>query len=161
SRGTSGLTAIDALAPRLRICCRVFVGSGQVSGWTDTQSAPASMNSGAYLSGSVIIKWTSSGTRAALRTASTTNGPIVRFGTKWPSIISTWSQSAPASSTARICSPRQVKSDDSIEGAIFISGLSHPRGEKTVGVVAVGQGGEVFSANHRFGAGRQKVPRVL
>ena len=47
----------------------------------------------------------------------TTAGPIVILGTKCPSITSTWIQSAPAASTARISSPSLAKSADKIEGA--------------------------------------------
>src|SRR5258705_11329149 len=49
--------------------------------------------------------------------ARSTTGPIVMFGTKRPSITSTWIQSAPAASTARTSSPNRVKSADSTEGA--------------------------------------------
>src|SRR5688572_9158581 len=43
---------------------------------------------------------------------------MVMFGTKWPSITSTWIQSAPAASIARISSPSLEKSDARIDGAI-------------------------------------------
>src|SRR5260370_40893964 len=42
---------------------------------------------------------------------------MVRFGTKCPSITSTWIQSAPADSTARTSSPSLAKSAERIEGA--------------------------------------------
>ena len=45
-------------------------------------------------------------------------GPIVMFGTKWPSMTSTWIQSAPASAMARTSSPSLAKSADRIEGAM-------------------------------------------
>jgi hypothetical protein len=48
-----------------------------------------------------------------------TTGPIVIFGTKWPSITSTWIQSAPAASTARISSPNLAKSAERIDGAMI------------------------------------------
>jgi hypothetical protein len=54
------------------------------------------------------------------RNASTTTGPIVIFGTKRPSMTSTWIQSAPAASTARISSARYPKSVDKIDGATII-----------------------------------------
>src|SRR5580698_3128607 len=41
------------------------------------------------------------------------------FGTKRPSITSTWIQSAPAASTARTSSASRPKSAERIEGAIF------------------------------------------
>src|SRR6188768_1813742 len=43
---------------------------------------------------------------------------MVMLGTKWPSITSTWIQSAPAASIARISSPSLEKSDARIDGAI-------------------------------------------
>src|SRR5258708_1385404 len=42
---------------------------------------------------------------------------MVILGTKWPSMTSTWIQSAPAASTARTSSPSLAKSAASIEGA--------------------------------------------
>lgn len=45
-------------------------------------------------------KCTSKGRSVTGRKASTTSGPIVIFGTKRPSITSTWIQSQPANSTA-------------------------------------------------------------
>jgi len=49
-----------------------------------------------------------------------TGGPIVRLGTKCPSITSTWMKSAPPASTVRIASPRHAKSAERIDGAIRI-----------------------------------------
>src|SRR5437762_2320348 len=40
------------------------------------------------------------------------------LGTKWPSMTSTWSQSAPAAITARTSSARRPKSAESNDGAI-------------------------------------------
>ena len=57
------------------------------------------MKTGAYLSASVIIRWTSSVIFVILRIDSTTGGPMVRFGTKCPSMMSTWSMVAPPCST--------------------------------------------------------------
>src|SRR5262245_51180788 len=67
---------------------------------------------------------TSSGLRATFFSASTTGMPMVRFGTKWPSMTSTCSQSAPASSTLRTSSARRTKSADSSEGAILTGGAT-------------------------------------
>src|SRR5215813_873126 len=53
--------------------------------------------------------------------AFTTGSPIVIFGTKWPSITSTWSTPAPPLSTARISSASREKSADRIDGAISIT----------------------------------------
>jgi hypothetical protein len=54
------------------------------------------------------------------RTVSITTGPIVMFGTKRPSITSTWIQSAPAASTSPTSSARRPKSADKIDGATMI-----------------------------------------
>jgi hypothetical protein len=45
---------------------------------------------------------------------------VVMFGTKRPSMTSTWIQSAPAASTARTSSARRPKSADKIDGATMI-----------------------------------------
>ena len=49
----------------------------------------------------------------------TTEGPKVRLGTKWPSIMSMWSQSAPWVMVSEQAAPRAAKSADRIEGAII------------------------------------------
>ena len=49
----------------------------------------------------------------------TTSGPKVMLGTKWPSMTSTWIQSAPAASTARTSSPSLAKSAARIDGAMI------------------------------------------
>ena len=49
------------------------------------------------------------------------SGPIVMFGTKWPSMTSTWMTRAPALSTASTSSPRREKSADRMDGAMWIS----------------------------------------
>src|SRR5262245_64289444 len=53
-----------------------------------------------------------------------TGGPMVKLGTKCPSITSTWIRSAPAASTRPISSARRAKSAARIDGAICITGLS-------------------------------------
>src|SRR5204863_5777213 len=79
-------------------------------------SAPASAKASMKGSTGEIIRWTSSGFCVCGLRAFTTAGPIVRFGTKWPSITSTWIQSAPAESIARTSSPSRAKSAERIEG---------------------------------------------
>src|SRR5436189_768296 len=64
------------------------------------------------------MRCTSKGLWLCLRSAFTTIGPIVRLGTKWLSITSTWIQSAPASPIASISRPRLAKSADRMEGAM-------------------------------------------
>jgi hypothetical protein len=79
-------------------------------------SAPAAANASRNKSIGEIIRWTSNGLAECGRSAFTTPGPMVMFGTKWPSMTSTWIQSAPASSMARTSSPSRAKSADRIEG---------------------------------------------
>src|SRR4051795_4724955 len=69
--------------------------------------------------------------------AATTGGPIVRFGTKWPSITSTCSRSA-SGATASMASARAAKSADRIDGAIrttlrTLSRRAEPQDEHAVG----------------------------
>lgn len=53
----------------------------------------------------------------------TTGAPIVMFGTKWPSMMSMWSQSAPASLMIRVHSEESLpKSEARIEGAMIAFG---------------------------------------
>src|SRR5688500_16278794 len=99
-------------------------------------SAPASAKASRNESTGEIIRWTSNGLSLCGRRAFTTAGPMVRFGTKCPSITSTWIQSAPAASAARTSSPSRLKSAESTEGAIFrvISELRCTAGENSSAV---------------------------
>src|SRR5665213_1421674 len=99
------------------------------------------MKMGAYLSGSSIIRCTSRMARVALRSDSTTGGPMVILGTKWPSMTSTWSMRHPAASSAAICSPRRAKSAERIDGRISTMDgtLNYNCGEEPVSRVAAGQ----------------------
>src|SRR6266567_1790099 len=83
-----------------------------------TFRAPADAYSGAHRSGSAIIRWQSSGSAACFSKAATTGRPIVRFGTKWPSMTSICSQSA-TSATAAASSASLAKSAASTLGAIW------------------------------------------
>src|SRR5688572_1840623 len=65
------------------------------------------------------MRWTSSGRRVALCRSATIFGPNVRLGTKWPSITSTCTQSAPPRSSTPTASARRPKSAFKIEGANF------------------------------------------
>jgi hypothetical protein len=76
------------------------------------------MNAGMNLSGSSIIKWQSSGTSTALRKEATTGGPMVIFGTKWPSMTSTCNRLPPPSIACLACAAKREKSAESTEGAI-------------------------------------------
>src|SRR5579872_3486711 len=78
------------------------------------------------------MRWQSNGKLESGRKSATTFGPQVRFGTKRPSMTSTWIQSAPASSTARISCAMRAKFAERIEGAIltFISTSLARRGSR-------------------------------
>lgn len=56
------------------------------------------------------------------RICETTGHPMVMLGTKWPSIISTWSQSAPCSIFVEQSWPRSAKLALRIEGAMIAGG---------------------------------------
>src|SRR5258708_26468317 len=78
-------------------------------------------------SGFSIIRWQSSGNSVTLRNDFTTGGPIVRLGTKCPSMMSTWMILPPPSPAARTCSPSRAKSAERIDGASSIKcELSEP-----------------------------------
>ena len=110
------MIAIPARAPSPRRFRARLRGSRAASMWKVTDAPPASAYIGAQRSGSSIIRWQSSGIGLTFARASTTGRPRVRFGTKWPSITSTWAQSAlaiRASSASRL-----AKSADRMLGEI-------------------------------------------
>src|SRR6185312_3812504 len=86
-----------------------------------------------------------------------TTGPMVMFGTKCPSITSTWIQSAPAESTARISSPRRVKSADRREGAMMMGGTLGRRRQAAVIGANPAKGGSLAFPSHQKG----DVPAAL
>ena len=88
-------------------------------------SAPAFAKSATRSSGSTIIKWQSSTLSVTGRIASTTNGPIVMFGTNLPSMTSTCTHSAPALSIAWISSPSFAKLALRMLGDTMMLFLSH------------------------------------
>src|SRR5881397_1591053 len=55
---------------------------------------------------------------ASGRSAATTSGPMLRLGTKCPSMTSTWMRRTPASSASDTWAPSRRKSAERIEGAI-------------------------------------------
>jgi hypothetical protein len=115
--GVAGFSAIDARAPLALISRASLTGAAAASTWKVTEPAPASTYCGAQRSGSSIIRWQSSGVSVARLSDSTTGTPRVRLGTKWLSMTSTWSQSAP--STALASSARRAKSADRMLGLIW------------------------------------------
>src|SRR5580700_3429413 len=56
--------------------------------------------------------------RVILRSDSITGGPMVKLGTKWPSMTSRWIIRQPARSTSPICSPSREKSAARMDGRI-------------------------------------------
>src|ERR1017187_4262916 len=127
SSGCAGLITTPARQSCLLIRCSVRFKCRQASWCTEIQSTPASANAGMNSSGFSIIRWQSSGNFVALRSDFTTGGPIVRFGTKCPSMMSTWMTLAPPSPAARTCSPSRTKSAERIDGASSIKReLSEP-----------------------------------
>ena len=101
-------------------------------GWTSTSGGsspsprassvtallPASAKAAIYGSAGAIIMWQSNTFSARARIAFTTGGPKVMFGTKWPSIMSRCTQSAPARTTVSTSSPSREKSAERMEGAM-------------------------------------------
>src|ERR1700677_3718316 len=156
SNGVSGLAARPTLSPSSRIWA-ISSAVRPTSTWTVQPSAPASRNGSRYQAGSVIIRWVSKKRSVCSRSDETTGGPMVRLGTKCPSMTSTWSHSEPGAiwSTA---SDRQPKSAERIDGATRNSGSevgvtmageptgdggSHPESLTGRGVHAVPPGGGV------------------
>src|SRR3954462_7163237 len=103
----------------------------------------------------------------ALSRLSTTGRPMVRFGTKWPSITSTCSQSAPC--TAAASSASRAKSAARIDGAIsgppvpdmsdtlLIYGKpTHHGCEHSVGAVSVRPQLHVGTVAQAFGKGLEQ-----
>src|SRR5690606_14809335 len=103
-------------APLARISRASRTGAAAASTWKVTEPAPASTYWGAHRSGASIIRWQSSGVSVARASDSTTGTPRVRLGTKWLSMTSTWSQSAPR--TASASAARLAKSADRMLGLI-------------------------------------------
>ena len=135
--GVAGFRATPACLPLSLTDCTTLWRWGVFSWCTMITSAPASMNTSTYRSGSSIIRWASRGRSVRESMASTMKGPMEMFGTNRPSMTSIWIRSAPARSTARTSSARRVKSADRMDGEIWITVLprsvSVPRALRTGG----------------------------
>src|SRR2546422_6508454 len=128
SNGVAGFRTTPGLTPASRIARIVAGTSWSLSRWTVRSSTPASANGFTNSCGCVTIRWASSGTWVSGRIDFTMAGPIVRLGTKWPSITSMWSMSAPASAASRTWSPKRSNRADKIDGAILMAiGLRNER----------------------------------
>mmetsp|Transcript_24408 Transcript_24408/g.33909 ORF Transcript_24408/g.33909 Transcript_24408/m.33909 type:complete len:202 (+) Transcript_24408:580-1185(+) len=90
----------------------ILPGSSTASKWNVNVSAPALAKSGSHCPGLETIRWQSKHALVYLRTAAITGAPIVRFGTKWPSITSMCSQSAPSLTISWHSNPSLAKSED-------------------------------------------------
>jgi hypothetical protein len=123
SGGVAGFSTTPALAPSLRICCSERERCGPASGWTAMIAAPASWKAARKGSAGAIIRCTSSGMETRWPMAFTASGPMVMLGTKRPSMTSTWSQSAPAASTAAASSPSLAKSAARIDAEMIGRGV--------------------------------------
>src|SRR5215831_14473364 len=97
----AGLRATPTRFPNTLMRCTVRDRSLLPSQWTRNESVPACTNSSTKKSGLEIIRCASSGKRVTLRSDLTTSAPMERFGTKCPSMTSTWMRSAPARSGGR------------------------------------------------------------
>src|SRR5918999_1228727 len=108
---------MPASQPPVRIRSRVRCRWVTTSGWTEMLTTPASMKGGIRLSGFVTWRWASMGRSTAAAREAATAGPTVRLGTKWLSITSKCTSSAPPLSARRTSSASSAKSAASIEGA--------------------------------------------
>src|ERR1700732_367159 len=123
SAGVAGLMTTPGRQPCTSMRCNVRSRCTQASWCTEIQVAPASAKAGINSSGLSIIKWQSKITSGiAARSDLTTGGPMVIFGTKWPSITSTCSNVPPASNAALASTASCAKFADNIEGASSILG---------------------------------------
>src|SRR5437667_336179 len=160
SNGVAGFRTTPGRIPASRIFRRVARTSWSLSTWTVRSSTPASAKACTKSCGCVTIKWASKGTLVSARIDLTIAGPIVRLGTKWPSITSMWSMSAPASAASRTWSPKRSNRADKIDGAILMAiGL---RNERAWNKISLPQGlrrreGTRYSA--RLGSMDRRVAR--
>src|ERR1700692_2059112 len=123
--GVAGLITTAGSHPCDAIKCSVRFRCTQASWCTEIQLAPASANAPIKSSGFSIIKWQSKGTLAMVfRSEATTGGPMVRLGTKWPSITSRCNTVPPPSMAADASAPSCAKLADRIDGASSITARS-------------------------------------
>mmetsp|Transcript_5647 Transcript_5647/g.7520 ORF Transcript_5647/g.7520 Transcript_5647/m.7520 type:complete len:323 (+) Transcript_5647:266-1234(+) len=112
SAGVSGLSAIPGFIPFSKIISIILPGSSTASKWKVNVSAPALAKSGSHCAGLDTMRWQSKHALVYFRTAAITGAPMVRFGTKWPSITSMCSQSAPNLIISWHSEPSLAKSED-------------------------------------------------
>src|SRR5918999_3149815 len=112
-----GFRATPASQPPSWIISRVRCRCVTASGCTEMLTTPALMNGRMRLSGLSTMRWASTGILMASTSEAATTGPMVKLGTKWLSIASKWTSSAPPLSARRTSSASSAKSAASIEGA--------------------------------------------
>ena len=121
---TSGAPTAD-VAPKVTGDLTVFAAASLTDAFQEIGQAVEAANPGATISfnfaGSSTMRCTSSGSFVTGRSPFTTTDPMLRFGTKCPSITSTWTRSAPARSISFTCSPSRAKSAARMDGAIIMS----------------------------------------
>ena len=115
--GVPGRIASAGFAPDSAIIRMVSSTGSSASRWNEMISAPASRNCGIYFMGWRIIRCTSNGRSVHRRIDAITGIPMEILGTNSPSMISRWTQSAPARLMESNSSPSREKSDASIDGA--------------------------------------------
>mmetsp|Transcript_32226 Transcript_32226/g.96213 ORF Transcript_32226/g.96213 Transcript_32226/m.96213 type:complete len:233 (-) Transcript_32226:65-763(-) len=98
--------------------------STAASMWKVNMSAPAAAKSVTHCLGWLTIRWQSNTAAECLRRHLMMGAPMVRLGTKWPSMTSRCSQSAPSSSIRLDSSASRAKSDDSMDGHMIVGGRS-------------------------------------
>src|SRR5712692_7996595 len=164
SNGVAGFRTTPGLTPASRISRIVARTSWSLSTWTVRSSTPASAKAFTKCCGWVTIRCASKGTLVRGRIEDTTAGPIVRFGTKCPSITSMWIMSAPASTASFTCSPRRSNRADRMEGAILIRIVpAKERGENKdsfPGASEVGRSMRVASSAEVIGLQREIQPEA-
>mmetsp|Transcript_28887 Transcript_28887/g.81345 ORF Transcript_28887/g.81345 Transcript_28887/m.81345 type:complete len:291 (+) Transcript_28887:213-1085(+) len=98
----------------------------RASMWKTYWSAPAFLYSWIHCWGLETMRWQSRKPEVCFRRAASTGWPRVMFGTKWPSMTSMCSQSAPIFRILLHSSPRVAKSAERMEGQMVVAGLSRP-----------------------------------
>src|SRR5918998_239854 len=139
SGGVVGFKATPASQPPARIISRVRCRWVTASGWTEMLATPASTNGRIRLSGLSTMRCASTGRSTASTSEAATTGPMVRLGTKWLSIASKWTSSAPPSLALSTSSARLAKSAASIEGAPTTLSPSSPQNAKRRALPRSGQ----------------------
>ena len=122
SISVDGFSAIAARILRFRIfeaSARALAAfPSTASQWNVTEFAPAAARGATKDSGSEHDRWQSKNAPfACVLRCATTGGPMVRFGTNRPSMMSTWSQSAPSASMRDTSDARLPWSAARSEGA--------------------------------------------